>query len=147
VFRYERCVRRHGRSRPLAVLTRPFGHGSRTPWSAWRVVRVGKGDLDPERLRPSDDGIADERMVTAPTALWDDHNAYGVAHLVIDGEEIMVAVPEGATHRRIALVPIEPRGGVELVCDQCGHGQWWRQGTLARKADAAVAAGRRDDWL
>jgi hypothetical protein len=113
----------------------------------WRVVRVGKGDLDPDRLRPADGAIADEQMIGTPTALWDDHNADGVAWLVIDGTETAVIVPEGATQRRIALVPVEQGAGVELVCDQCGHAQWWRHGTLARRADAAIAAGRRDDWL
>ena len=147
MFRYARCARLHGHSRPLVVLARPYGASSRIPWSTWRVVRVGKGDLDPDRLRPADDAIADEQMTATPEALWDGQNMYEVARLVVEGTETVVVVPEGATQRRIVLVPVEPGAAVELVCDQCGHAQWWRQGTLARKADAAVAARRRDDWL
>jgi hypothetical protein len=159
ILRCEPCTRRRGRSRPLAVLARQPGHvrpgHDRRPWSTWRVVRVGKGDLDPDRLRPADHAISNEQMIGTPTALWPSHNAYGVARLVIDGEETVVVVPEGAERpgrgpsgtRRIALVPVAPGAGVELVCPDCPHRPRLSSADRGALAERAVAAGRRDAYV
>jgi hypothetical protein len=95
-------------------------------------------------LRPADDAVADEQMIGTPTALWDDHNAYGVARLVVDGTETVVVVPEGATQRRVALVPVAPGAGIELACPDCPHRPRLSSADRGAEADRAVTAGRRD---
>ena len=73
------------------MVSRNGWHIRPPPWSVWRVIRVGKGDLDVDRLGARQaDPMPDERVLDLPKALWPGHNSFEFVRMVVDGEEMTV---------------------------------------------------------
>lgn len=126
MFYCDRCARRDGRKRILAVAERgPHPWCPPDLWNLWGfsvVRRAGRA--------PSEPGVA---VATSYSG--------GVPH----GEPKRVAMRVG---RRLALVPLnlfEP--AAQLVCRHCKARPRVARAQLVELADQAEAAGRRDAYV